>query len=95
MKISHVIATVFLTVGVVSPAIGETDGSSSAQKSMSGAPCMHKQGMMMEGKQRGGMPMMHMMEERQTMMDAHMKKMETHMENIEALLRQLVELQKK
>ena len=49
---------------------------------------------MMQG-QPGGMPMMQMMQERHAMMQAHMTKMETHMANIEALLQQLVELQKK
>jgi type IV secretory pathway protease TraF len=46
---------------------------------------------MMQGQQ-GGMPMM---QQRHTMMQEHMKTMETHMANIEALLKQLVELQKK
>lgn len=40
------------------------------------------------------MPMMEMMQQRHAMMDTHMKKMETHMANVEALLEQLVELQK-
>lgn len=42
-----------------------------------------------------GMPMMKMMQERHAVMQAHMVKMETHMANVEALLTQLVELQKK
>lgn len=51
---------------------------------------------MMQGQQgQGGMPMMNMMREKQAMMQTHMKTMETHMANIEALLQQLVELQKK
>ncbi len=51
--------------------------------------------MPMMGGGMEGMPMMKMMQERQAMMQAHMMKMETHMANIEALLQQLVELQKK
>lgn len=54
-----------------------------------------KGGMPMMGGNMEGMPMMQMMQERQAMMQAHMTKMETHMANIEALLQQLVELQKK
>ncbi|HID72422.1 TPA: hypothetical protein EYP38_00655 [Candidatus Micrarchaeota archaeon] len=50
---------------------------------------------MMGNPQGGGMPMMKMMQERQAMMQAHMKKMETHLANIEALLKQLVELNRK
>ena len=62
-----------------------------------GMPMMQGQpgGMPMMQGQQGGMPMMQMMQERHAMMQAHMTKMETHMANIEALLRQLVELQKK
>jgi len=49
---------------------------------------------MMEGKQ-GQMSYMQMMQQRHAAADEHMKRMETHMANIEALLKQLVELQKK
>ena len=51
--------------------------------------------MPMMGGNMGNMPMMQMMQKRHAMMQAHMLKMETHMANIEALLGQLVELQKK
>jgi len=49
---------------------------------------------MMNGQGRG-MPMMQMMQQKQAMMQEHMKKTEGHLANIEALLKQLVELQKK
>ncbi len=49
---------------------------------------------MMYGQQ-GQMPMLQLMQQRHAVADAHMKKMEQHMANIEALLKQLVELQKK
>lgn len=48
----------------------------------------------MMGDGEGGMPMMKMMKERQEKMDAHMGKMESSMSNIEALLKELVDLQK-
>jgi len=51
--------------------------------------------MPMMGGNMDSMPMMKMMQERHAMMQAHMVRMETHMANIEALLGQLVELQKK
>jgi len=52
----------------------------------------HQGGMpMMGGPQGRGMPMMNMMQQKQ----AHMQRMETHLGNIEALLRELVALQKK
>ena len=67
------------------------------QGQQGGMPMMQGQsgGMPMMQGQPGGMPMMQMMQERHAMMQAHMTKMETHMANIEALLQQLVELQKK
>ncbi len=49
---------------------------------------------MMYGQQ-GQMPMLQLMQQRHAVADEHMKKMEQHMANIEALLKQLVELQKK
>ena len=49
---------------------------------------------MMMGSNQGGMPMMKMMQQKQAMMKNHMKIMETRLANIEALLQQLVELQK-
>ena len=58
-------------------------------------PMMGNQPGNMPMTQGQGMPMMQMMQERHAMMQAHMQKMETHMANIEALLEQLVELQKR
>ena len=60
-----------------------------------GMPMMQGGGMPMMGGNMGHMPMMQMMQQRHVMMQAHMQRMETHMANIEALLEQLVELQKK
>jgi len=50
---------------------------------------------MMGGGPRGGMPMMQMMERKQAMMRQHMQTVEQRLGNIEALLRELVELQKR
>ena len=40
---------------------------------------------------RGGTPMMEMMQQKHVMMQAHMVKVEAHLANIEALLRQIAE----
>jgi len=40
---------------------------------------------------RGGTPMMEMMQQKHVMMQAHMVKVESHLANIEALLRQIAE----
>jgi hypothetical protein len=40
---------------------------------------------------RGGTPMMEMMQQKHVMMQAHMEKVESHLANIEALLRQIAE----
>ena len=76
---------------------GQQGGMPMMQGQPGGMPMMQGQpgGMPMMQGQPGGMPMMQMMQERHAMMQAHMTKMETHMANIEALLQQLVELQKK
>ncbi len=50
---------------------------------------------MMGGGPRGGMPMMQMMERKQAMMRQHMQTVEQRLGNIEALLRELVALQKR
>ncbi len=49
---------------------------------------------MMDGTQ-SQMPYIQMMQQRHAIADEHMQRMEKHMANIEALLKQLVELQKK
>jgi hypothetical protein len=76
----------------------ETSQTSTAGGPMSGM--MGQQGQMpmknrmMNGPERG-MPMMQMMQQKQAMMQEHVKNTERHLANIEALLKQLVELQKK
>ena len=76
---------------------GQQGGMPMMQGQSGGMPMMQGQpgGMPMMQGQPGGMPMMQMMQERHAMMQAHMTKMETHMANIEALLQQLVEMQKR
>ena len=62
-----------------------------SQHMMYGKPCYKP---MMEGE-KGQMPYMQMMQQRHAAADEHMKRMEAHMDRVEALLKQLVELQKK
>ena len=52
-----------------------------------GNPMQGDAGMM----NRGGTPMMEMMQQKHVMMQAHMVKVESHLANIEALLRQIAE----
>lgn len=76
---------------------GEDQAAASQMPAAGGQmPKMNQQGPMagMMGQQ-GQMPMMQMMHQKQAMMQEHMKKTEGHLANIEALLKQLVELQKK
>ena len=84
------ISLVAVPLGTV---LGEEAGTSETQPMpmMPGGP-----GGMMPGRP-GGMGMMmgpEMMHKRQEMMQQHMRKMEGHLANIEALLRELVELNK-
>jgi hypothetical protein len=51
-------------------------------------------GMGMMGGSNGGMPKMEMMQEKQAEMKQHMQSMDTKLGNIEALLQELVDLQK-
>lgn len=89
--ISTLVSAVSLTA-MASPT-GETEIEGYGPGSM---PMMQGQGgMPMMRGQQGNMPMMNMMREKQAMMQTHMKTMETRLANIEALLQQLVELQKK
>jgi len=70
--------------------------------SMHGGQSGHQGGMGMMSKKQGGMGMMgadkgdmsNMMQEKQAEMKQHMQSMETKLGNIEALLQELVELQK-
>lgn len=57
-----------------------------SQHMMYGKPCYKP---MMEGEKG------QMMQQRHAAADEHMKRMEAHMDRVEALLKQLVELQKK
>ncbi|HFD86237.1 MAG TPA: hypothetical protein ENJ35_01005 [Gammaproteobacteria bacterium] len=62
-----------------------------------GMPMMNgpQGGMPMMRGGRGGMPMMQMMQKKQAMMQQHMRTVEGRLANIEALLKQLVALQKR
>ena len=79
------------------PEASQTNMASKMPMTSGQKPMMSNQqgDMPMMGGNMDSMPMMKMMQERHAMMQAHMVKMETHMANIEALLGQLVELQKK
>ena len=79
------------------PEESQTDKASQMPMTRGQNPMMvNQQGNMpMMGGNMESMPMMKMMQERHAMMQANMVKMEAHMANIEALLGQLVELQKK
>lgn len=62
-----------------------------------GMPMMNgpQGGMPMMRGGRGGMPMMQMMQKKQAMMQQHMRTVEGRLANIEALLKELVALQKR
>lgn len=90
--IRHSILTFVVATSVLglplSGALAEGEPSTAPQ----GMPMMGQGGMMKGGMMPGpggGMGMMN-----PEMMQQHMKTMETHMANIEALLRELVEIQK-
>ena len=61
---------------------------------MPNMPMMGGNPMYSQPMPQGRMPMMQMRQQKHAMKAAHMKKMETSLANIEALLKQLVELQK-
>ena len=95
-----VISTLVSTVTLVSSAAISGDAktgndannaSPNSQHMMYSKPCYKP---MMEGE-KGQMPYMQMMQQRHAAADEHMKRMEAHMDKVEALLKQLVELQKK
>jgi len=84
-----------LSVSLLVAAISSTSLPVLAHQNDASMDGMQGQGMGgMQGHNKGGMPMMEMMKERQAMMQEHMGKMETSLSNIEALLQQLVDLQK-
>lgn len=98
MKVINMIAiAAIVTTASFSVLAGETDKALTDPQAVTAATEHHtgKQGgiPMMDGKQ-GGMPMMEMMQKKQDAMQEHMQKMETHMVNIEAMLKELVQLQK-
>lgn len=91
MKPSNIVITTALVAAWSLPALA--DNASMPMKQGKMQMMNHEQGQMM----KGGMGMMNpeMMQQKQEMMKKHMATMETRMANIEALLRELVELQKK
>lgn len=100
MKIIQAVAVTFFVTTVSFGAMADSDnhpkkdmsGKNTSMPMTSGAMPMG-QGGMMKG---GGMRMMdpEKMKQRQEMMKVHMKTMEQHQANIEALLRELVAIQK-
>ncbi|RUM94548.1 MAG: hypothetical protein DSZ28_02620 [Thiothrix sp.] len=89
-------AAILASIISISAVADEDHHPGEDQAASSQMPEMNQQGQMpgMMG-QPGQMPMMQMMQQKQAMMQEHMKKTEGHLANIEALLKQLVELQKK
>jgi hypothetical protein len=86
-----ILAFVVSTSVLASPLVG-AQAEEAASAAPQGMPMMGQGGMMKGGMMPGpgaGMGMMN-----PEMMQQHMKTMETHMANMEALLRELVELQK-
>ena len=93
MKIVKLIAVPTLATTVALAVLASASEQVKPSSEVEGSPAT----MPMMGAQQGGMmtpQMMQKMQNRMAMQRQHMQTMETHLANIEALLRQLVELQK-
>lgn len=90
------LAALTLSISLLAVPLGTTIAEEAATAQAPAMPMMQGgQGGMMQGPGRGmGMMNPEMMKQRQAMKQAHMAKMEGHLANIEALLRELVELNK-
>ncbi|OGT88126.1 MAG: hypothetical protein A2286_03640 [Gammaproteobacteria bacterium RIFOXYA12_FULL_61_12] len=93
MKISTAITTILFAGAISFGASAQPAATAETAQDANATP----QAMPMMGNpQGGGMPcMMQRMQQGQAMMPQHMQNMETRLANIEALLKELVELQKK
>ncbi len=98
MNIKKTLLVCAMTIGLSLPAFADNNNTQAANPPPN--PEMNMPGQHMMGGNQSrmpmmggpkGMPMMNMMQQKQ----AHMQRMETHLGNIEALLRELVALQKK